>query len=301
MWREHEERMICEIVERVDADVAKMLVHLRREILVAVGTSQAVIDRLVAVADQAVQELVALRAEIDGLQTQGVDVSAAAAKADQLEATINTVKDQAAEIPVTGDAESQADAAALTAVPQGSTVTSVTKHDDETIKVHVTFPDGELAVVHLAADYTIVNVTQEDGSPEPAPAPGTGDQTGSNDTGSTDTGTPPPDGGTPVTTTPQPAPGEPGDSNPAPVDGSTPPPTPPDAPVGGADGPMGPTGEAPGNAGDSNPGTPVTEPAPGTVAGGEVQQPDGTETPAAGEVPGSTVVTPPDNGPTPVP
>ncbi len=245
MRRQHEEEMVNETVDRVLDGVARMLVHFRREILMAVGAAQASIDRLVEVANQAADELVALRAEIDTLQGQGVDVTAATAAADKLAATIATVKDEAANVPLTGDAESRADAAALAAVPADSTIVSSVRDADGTMEVHVKFPDGQLAKVALDADFNVTGVTDDtpaDPADPAAPDPGT-------------TGTPAP--------------------------------TPPDTPVGG-------------DTGAPNPNPGDTPPPDGTVAGGEVTQPDGTTTPAAAEVPGSEIVQPPDGGATPV-
>lgn len=248
--------MICEIVDRVLFGTARMLVQLRREILMAVGAAQAAVDRLVAVAGQAGDELVALRAEIDSLAGQGMDVTAATAAADKLEATIATVKQEANDIPLSGDAESRADAAALAAVPVDSTVVTAVRDADGTMQVHVKFPDGQLAVVNLDAGYNVVGVVDETPADPANPVP-------------TDPGTDP---APPVTTPP---------------DGGTPTPETPAPPV----------DTPPANPGDVPP--PDVPPADGTVVSGEVTQPDGTQTPAAAEVPGSTLVEPPDGGATP--
>lgn len=247
MRRQHEDEMICEIVDRVLEGTARMYVHFRREILMAVGAAQASIDRLTDLAGQAADELTTLKTEIDQLQSQGVDVTKASAAADKLESTLATVKQEANDIPLTGDAESRADTAALAAIPADSTVVSSVKDADGTMQVHVKFPDGQLAVVNLDANYNVTGIADD------TPAdPGT---------------SPDPDPGTPPATTP-PDTGTPTPETPAPPVADTPP----------ADAP----------------------PADGTVASGEVTQPDGTQTPAAAEVPGSTLVEPPDGGTTPV-
>lgn len=212
---EHEERIVSEVTRRIGS----LLFFFERRILMAVGAAQASVDRLVAVAEQAGEELLELKEEVDKLQAAGVDVTAAKAAADRLEATIATVKSEAAEIPLSGDQESRADAAALAAVPEGSTILrSETDAQGSAMEVHVAYPDGTQVTVKLDADFNVTEIV-----------PGDDDTTANPNTGG---------GGNTV---------DPGTGAVVGPDGSPVDPDPAAPVVGGADGPQNP---------NANPGTP---------------------------------------------
>lgn len=249
-FREHEENLVEEITERVATmlnetvtTIAEALHHVERRILMS---QQADVDRITALLGQAATELDALKAEVDKLQGQpGVDTTAAAAAADALQHTLDTVQGHAAEVTITGGDADTSSATALAAVPAGATVDRVETDEFGKKEVHVTYADGSKHTVHLDDAGTATSVT--DGDDDAA------------------------------ATTPEPAPSTPGTSTPTPPDGQ-------------------PTA-APGTTAQDAGGNPAPV---GSVAGGEVVTPDGQPNqPAAGEVPGSTVVQPPDAGVTP--